>query len=37
MTDELHLWQLSMNGSMSFAYTTMESESGSYETVSSFV
>lgn len=30
MTDELHLWQLSMNGSMSFAYTTMESESGSY-------
>lgn len=27
---ELHFWQLIMNGLLSFAYTTMESVSGSY-------
>lgn len=30
MTDELYFWQLIMNGILSFAYTIMESVSGSY-------
>ena len=34
MTDELHFWQLIMNGLLLFAYTTMESVSGSYMTKS---